>query len=382
MKNSEFKKLLEAYYAGTLDKKSEKLLFEKYKFLKDDFNSWDQCILGDKEKLGADILLRVNKEIQRKHRNKIFLSIISIGLLLFGFFSYIKFNQDFLNPRSLYSSKFEKLTPGTDRAILILADGSQIYLDSNENGQIETHDQISIFKSNDGGIIFGNIDNKANLQQLRLSMNTIRTPKAGQFKLVLIDGTKVWLNAMSSISFPSSFSEDVRKVEITGEVYFEVAKDKHKPFKVYSSGQIIEVLGTSFNVNAYPEEGGTRTTLLSGSVKLSNADSLKMVSQKLLPGQQAIMNLKGAGFEIKEVDVENIVGWKNGFFQFNNEDIKTVLRQVERWYDVEIEYRGQIPKTRISGKVNRKVSAHKILDMLAYFGVDYKLDGKKIIIDK
>jgi ferric-dicitrate binding protein FerR (iron transport regulator) len=198
--------------------------------------------------------------------------------------------------------------------------------------------------------------------------------------VILADGSKVWLNAASSIHFPSYFTGNERKVEITGEAYFEVAKDAAKPFRVEFNNQSgekgeIEVLGTHFNVNAYPEEEDIKTTLLEGSVKIKRGRNVLM----LAPGQQA--EVASDNITLKnDVILSQVVAWKDGFFVFNNSDIKIIMRQVARWYDVEVEFEGKIPSEGFTGKVSRNVPLSKFIKVLELNDVNVKTEGRKIII--
>jgi ferric-dicitrate binding protein FerR (iron transport regulator) len=197
----------------------------------------------------------------------------------------------------------------------------------------------------------------------------------------LADGTKVWLNAASSVRFPVAFTGKERKVEITGEAYFEVAKDKTKPFRVKANSSEIEVLGTHFNVNAYDDEASIKTTLLEGKVKISVPVSGRKSSYKsLFPGEQAEISKDGKIKVKGHADTEEAVAWMNGHFQFKSADIKTVLRQIARWYDVEIEYRGNID-LHFTGQLTRNENVSKVLNELMLTGeVHFKIDGRKIIV--
>jgi ferric-dicitrate binding protein FerR (iron transport regulator) len=210
--------------------------------------------------------------------------------------------------------------------------------------------------------------------------NTITTANGNQYQLILTDGSKVWLNAASSIRFPTSFTGNERKVEITGEVYFEVAKDPIKPFKVdfkNKEGEIneIEVLGTHFNVNAYADEPDMKTTLLEGSVKIKAANKIQM----LTPGQQA--SITSGGIEVKRnVDIEHVMAWKNGYFLFDNTDIYTLMRQVSRWYNVDVKYEGRITEDGFSGKILRDVPLSKFIKVLELNDVKVRTEGREIIV--
>jgi ferric-dicitrate binding protein FerR (iron transport regulator) len=210
------------------------------------------------------------------------------------------------------------------------------------------------------------------------ALNTITTPRGGQYQVVLPDGSKVWLNAASSIEFPTSFTGNTRNVSITGEAYFEVAKNAAKPFLVKTNRAVIEVLGTHFNVMAYDDEAEMKTTLLEGAVKVKSGST----SNYLRHGQQAVLNATGQTRVLDDVDVDDATAWKNGIFQFNDAGIEVIMRQASRWYDVNVSYEGQIPVKQFTGRISRKVKASELLNMLAYTGVKFRIEGKNIIVTK
>jgi ferric-dicitrate binding protein FerR (iron transport regulator) len=210
--------------------------------------------------------------------------------------------------------------------------------------------------------------------------NKITTPRGGQYQVTFSDGTKVWLNAASSIRFPVVFTGKYRKVEITGEAYFEVAKNKAMPFKVKANNSEIEVLGTHFNVSAYNDEAEIKATLLEGKVKVSALDSDNKLPAVLEPGEQAAINKEGK-IDIKNnADTEEVMAWMNGYFQFKSADLKTILRQIARWYDVDIEYKGNA-NMLFTGQLTRNENVSKVLSKLALTGeVHFKIEGKRIIV--
>jgi len=207
-----------------------------------------------------------------------------------------------------------------------------------------------------------------------VAFNTMSTPRGRQFQLVLADGSMVWLNAASSIRFPTAFTGKDRKVEVTGEVYFEVAKNPSKPFKVMANGTEIEVLGTHFNIDAYDEV--TKTTLLEGSVKINTQNKTSF----LKPGQQAQIV---AGGEIKtsnSVDVEQVMAWKNGRFVFEDADLQTIMSQVSRWYDVDVVYQDKMPKRSFTADISRNTNLSVFLKVLDVSGIHFKIEGKKLLV--
>lgn len=264
----------------------------------------------------------------------------------------------------------EELLPGGNKAILTLADGSSIILDSAENGTLTTQGNIKIFKLN-GKLSY----NKLNKPPSGVLYNTISTPKGGEYQLVLADGSKVWINAASSLRFPATFTGKERKVELQGEAYFEVAKNAFMPFKVKVNETEVEVLGTHFNINSYEDESAIRTTLLEGSIKINKNHS----SSLLKPGQQAQINKEGVKI-VKVVDAEEAVAWKQGNFYFDRADIYTVMRQIARWYDVEVEYKASV-SSHFVGTISRSVDLSQVLSMLHLTGeVKFEIKDRKIIV--
>jgi transmembrane sensor len=266
------------------------------------------------------------------------------------------------------------IAPGGNKAILTLANDSTIILDSAQNGTLSHQGNIKIIKLNDGQLAY----DKTGVPNSEVLYNTVSTPKGGQYQLTLSDGSKVWLNAESSLRFPAAFSGRERKVELTGEGYFEVAKNKEKPFIVTANNTNVEVLGTHFNINAYSDENFIKTTLLEGSVKVSKGNA----SSLIVPGEQASVSKLSDVINVKnDVNVDGVVAWKNGKFYFDNVDIKTIMNQIARWYDVDVEYKGNISKI-FGGTISRNVSASNVFKILeATGGVHFTIEGRKVIVE-
>jgi ferric-dicitrate binding protein FerR (iron transport regulator) len=287
-----------------------------------------------------------------------------------------------------YNNKND-IAPGGNKAVLTLANGTQIVLDSVANGALTQQGNTKIIKLDNGQLAYNplthsstSLHSSPSLRTDEVLYNTISTPKGGQYQIVLADGSKVWLNAASSLRFPASFSGKERRVELTGEGYFEVAKNANKPFRVSVKDMQVEVLGTHFNVNAYSDEGSIKTTLLEGSVKIKNEMPAKSGSSSILlaRGEQADLT-KDHNFKINfDANLEEVVAWKNGNFEFNDTPIADIMRQVSRWYDVQIDYRGPHPAHKLTGKISRNVNLSSLIDMLQYAGVNMKVENKKIII--
>lgn len=272
----------------------------------------------------------------------------------------------------------QELMPGGNKAVLTLASGRKIILNDAASGHIAHEAGVTVSKTADGKVIYDRPDT-AIAGAKAVTYNILTTPRGGQYQLTLADGTKVWLNAASSIKFPAVFNGTSREVEITGEAYFEVAHNAAKPFRVMTGNQQVEVLGTHFDVNAYADEPTVKTTLFQGSVKVTDEDHTAV----LKPGEQAQLKMLAGVASIAvntPQDMDEVIAWKNGLFEFNQADVASIMRQVARWYDVEIIYPNKISGKTFSGSISRQVNASQLLDILSYSGLHFKIDGKKIIV--
>ena len=266
------------------------------------------------------------------------------------------------------------IDPGSDKAVLTLADGSEIILDNAQTGTLTQQGNTKIILLDAGQLAYNTHGTKANGEVL---YNTISTPKGGQYQIVLADGSKVWMNAASSLRFPTAFAGKQRNVELTGEAYFEVAKNAAMPFNVQVNDLNVQVLGTHFNVMAYNDENVIKTTLLEGAVKVTKGT----VAGLLKPGQQAKMDKDAGNIKIATADVEETMAWKNGLFLFNNDDIKTIMRQISRWYDVNISFEGNIPAKNFTWQISRNTNVSQVLKMLELTKeVHFKITGKNIVV--
>ncbi|GEP97601.1 FecR family protein [Chitinophaga cymbidii] len=257
------------------------------------------------------------------------------------------------------------IAPGSNKATLTLADGSVITLDSTGN-QVIRQGNTAIRQHG------GQLQYDVRGTNATISYNTLTTPNGGQFQLLLPDGTKVWLNAASSIRYPTVFAGQERRVEMTGEVYFEVAGNAQQPFRVSAAGKAeIEVLGTHFNVNSYENEAILRTTLIEGRVKVNG--------KQIKPGQQAQI---AAGIRIVDhVDPDKVMAWKNGLFNFEGATLPEVMRQLERWYDIKVIYEGTVPDIEFMGELSRNISLNELLDILKRMQVGFRLEeGRRLIV--
>lgn len=267
------------------------------------------------------------------------------------------------------------ISPGGNKAYLTLADGSQIILDSAANGNLTNQGNTTVIKL-DNQVLY-----KTAGKATEVLYNTITTPRGGIYQLALSDGTKVWLNSSSTLRFPTSFIGRERKVDISGEAYFEVSRNNTMPFIVTISGkEEVEVLGTHFNINAYPDEPAINTTLLEGSVKITG---LTMHNSHIIsPGQQAQMSTNGQIVVNRDADLEQVMAWKNGIFNFDNADLQTVLRQLSRWYSVDVVYEGAIPQREFEGEMQRDLNLSQVLRILEKNNVHFRIEGNKLVVMK
>jgi len=268
------------------------------------------------------------------------------------------------------------IAPGKNSATLTLANGKKIILSQALKGEVAKQGGVTIIKTANGQLVY-----KVDDQQLvgKNSINTLSTARGEQYQVILPDGSHVWLNAASSLKYPASFNgEQLRKVDLSGEAYFEVAKDKVHPFIVETNRQQIEVLGTHFNVDAYTEEPATKTTLLEGSVQVTAVSGKKVV---IKPGEQA--SLTNVDLKVNQADLEAAVAWKNGEFMFNSEPLESIMNKVARWYDVRIDFKAPEMKSQtFDGTISRFDNVSKVLKKLELTGhVHFDIEGRTVIVN-
>ncbi|WP_442587429.1 FecR domain-containing protein [Pedobacter sp. AW31-3R] len=302
-----------------------------------------------------------------------------LTLIGFSFGTYLLLKQD-VSPITELQVKND-LQPGANKATLTLADGRKIVLGEKNAGQVLAESGISISKTSKGELIYKAIPSTGNPGTVQF--NELSTYQGEQYQLILPDQTHVWLNAASSIRYPVVFSGNERRVELKGEAYFEVAHDRRKPFRVKTEKQTVEVLGTHFNVNAYADEPLWKTTLEEGSVRILTP-SLERVQEGeiiLKPGQQSV--LLENKLSVAEANLEEAMAWKNGYFMFEGEHIKSIMRKISRWYNVEIVYEGEIPDDQFGGTVSRFSNVSQVLKKLELTGrVHFKVEGRRITVKK
>ncbi|HEY5370897.1 MAG TPA: FecR family protein [Hanamia sp.] len=384
MDKNYFIKLLQKYRQGNVTNEEGQFLESYYNLFQNEPDILTRLSEEEKKEMKEHLADRVWDNISKidggrtkiRSINTRFLRVAAAAVLfIVGAYVYRILNKKIdIQSKTVAINEKHPIMPGGNKAFLIRSDGSKIVLDSIQNGTVLQKGSTKIIKQS--GILIYNVSAFPNQDEV-VVYNTLSTPRGGQYQVVLSDGTKVWLNASSSLHFPTAFIGNERNVELTGEAYFEVAKNKEKPFHVnVINGMQIEVLGTHFNVNAYGDEGAIKTSLLEGSIKIKKGN----VSGLLKPGQQGVLNKNGGNIEIKNVDMNEVIAWKNGLFQFDGADIKSIMGQIGRWYDVEIEYDGKMPERKFEGKISRDAKLTDVLKILELSNVKFSVQGKIIIV--
>lgn len=299
-------------------------------------------------------------------------------LLLTGMSIYLLLHRAVPVVPELAEQRTVVIEPGKEGAVLTLADGRQIVLDSIKNGQVASQDG-TVLSLNSGFLSY----EMQSRQTGPVLYNTVTTSKGRQFRLTLPDGSNVWLNAGSALRFPTRFEGHERRVEVSGEAYFEIAAQPSQPFLVnIAEGKAeVQVLGTDFNVNAYTNEAAIAATLLSGKIRVMNSQAPGKPSLVLTPGQQA--RTGGVTAEVKlasQVNLDKVMAWKNGLFNFEDASLEEIMRQLERWYDIEVVYEKGIPDVAVSGKITRGVSLEKLLEALRKMGLHYRLEERRLVV--
>lgn len=406
MEKKDFLKIVDKYLEGSATEEETLLLFNYYNSFQQS-EEWNKEELGNSEEVAIKMLGDLNTIISKEkepvivpfyHQTWFKLSVAALLVLIAGriFWWTPKENVG----KELSAVDAEIFTPKTvtaTKATLVLANGKTIMLDSVSNGIIANEGKVSVRKK-DAQLNYEISTNKSGgpkENDVIPAYHTLYIPKGSQYQLVLSDGSKVWLNASSTLRLPASFSGKERQVDLSGEAYFEVAKDTKKPFRVYAAtpsgkeakGAWVEVLGTHFNINAYEDEHLLKATLLEGSVKVTPVHDAQPESNNaciLLPGQQAQISAsslkENKALNVQAVDMEEAVAWKNNLFLFKNSDIKTIMRQLARWYDVSVVYEGNIPERNFSGKINRNTELTTVLKILEQSNIRFRIEGKRIVV--
>lgn len=374
MNAEEYMLLYEKYISGLCSEEEEKLLYE----YQDNFKMLEEGLNADQLLIGTHIYDQITRTIYQPKAKKLYqytlfkvaailLIASSLGLFLFN---YQQSANEAHKITALHQQK-NKIIPGSAKATLILSDGSVVDLTQAKNGLIAVNEQTTIHKSGTGVIAYSS---KANVK-IQSPLNTINVPRGGTYRVALPDGTRVWLNSSSSLTYPVQFTGQSRAVELKGEAYFEVTKNPHQPFIVNAQGMKVEVLGTHFNVKA--DDQKSSTTLLEGSVRLSGLSSHVI----LVPGDQGTINTKNVQIAVGRVNINKVMAWKNGYFLFQDDSVEEIMSQIGKWYDVDIVYQGDMRNKTFGGIYSRSKDIEELLKGLELTGlVHFKIEGRRIIV--
>jgi transmembrane sensor len=397
MKKRTFIQLLQKYNEGMASEAEQKFLELYYDLLdarnetKDQHGEEDSIQL--KQKMLNEILQRIQsgdaiEEKKEKAKIKSWIRPVQVAasvvvLLIAAIFIQVMIaghKKQFVNSvvKKPVSPYVNAIHPGGNKAILTLANGTQIVLDSAQKGSLARQGNTRVIKVNSGLLSYNDSQQMENNEQQEIQYNTISTPRGGQFVVILVDGTKVWLNAASSVTYPTAFTGKERKVEMQGEVYFEVAKNAKMPFVVTTGDARIKVFGTHFNVNAYDNETSIRTTLAEGSVQVTD----KNMNLLLKPGEQAKLDRNTGNIDLLKANVDEVLAWKNDLFYFDNTNIKRIMSDLARWYDVDIIYKTEkLDNKNYSGIISRYSDVKAVLERLSLTGtVHFDIEGRLITV--
>jgi transmembrane sensor len=377
MSTDRLRYLLDSYAGGTC---TEDEIEELDKLLQADWTSmrFGQQAPGiDWEKMYKEIMVsRVGEPtpVRRLTRRWWYAAAAAVLVLVAGIALLESRNHP--NEKPIVVALHNDVLPGGNKAVLTLGNGQQIILDSVHTGLLTQQGNARISKTDSGTLAYTSTGD-----QQDVVYNTLTCPRGGQFKIELPDGTDVWLNSASSIRYPTAFQDHERQVEITGEAYFEVARNEAKPFIVKATNTEVKVLGTRFNINSYGNEQAVKTTLLDGKITVALRDGRQHETGEsivLRPGQQAVAT---SALTIgNDVNVEQVMAWKNGFFSFDKADLTTVLRQLERWYDIDVKYAGNIPERHFTGELSRDLTLSQVISVLSEEDVKFKIEGKTLTV--
>jgi len=377
MDNKQEQELIDKYLAGLCTPQEKETVESWYlSYAKDKVDNLDQPDEADYIAAEKEIW---NSIVRQNNPRKLFLWPYIAAASIFLFLTIGVFFILHKQPaQQIVKNQKQEIIPGTNKATLTLANGQKIILTRGLNGKLAQQGCTLVQVNSSGSIAYTALAANNSLVS-QVQFNTLSTVRGEQspYPLVLADGTKVWLNAESSITFPTSFSGKERVVKITGEAYFEVVHDALHPFKVKVRDQTIEDLGTQFNINAYLDEPTMKTTLINGKVKISAGSQVAV----LKPGFQAAVSPSGSSIIVQAADLDQVMAWKNGNFEFEGTPLKDIMRQISRWYDVDISYMGTIEDTEFGGSISRSKNINEILSMLEMTkSVRFKLDGRRILV--
>ncbi len=391
MDSQTFYALVDKFLEGRASLQEEQMLLNFLGSFQD-CDQWNALELGDRkviedllwEKIRSKTMQSKLPETTIKHlwmdrflRRGKWMIAASLLLAIVGIYFVMRVGKR-PQPQIAQATIEQDALPGKNGAILTLANGRNIVLDSLQNGVI-AQQGISEIHLNDGRLEYNKSKNATANNEV--TYNSVSTPNGRQYQLILPDGTKVWLNAASNIKYPTAFTGNERKIEMNGEAYFEIAHNEKQPFKIkINANGEVQVLGTNLNINAYKDGDAIKTTLLKGSVKFVSSKTVL-----LKPGEQAVAprhtsNSSSDVFVRSNVDMSEVMAWKNGYFQFKNADLRTVLRELSRWYDLEVVYEGNIPPLRFEGELPRTAMASQVLQVLKKNMVNFRIEDKKLIV--
>lgn len=383
MTKQEFIQQINRYLEGNSSDDEAKELENYYESFQTE-SAWNTAKDGDIEFVGEHIRQILEKKIRskRKENARVFVlrkwAVAASVILLAGiggYFWIIRNEQPVTVSSGLQKPDIDVSAPSANRASITLADGKKVFLDSAGPGELAMQGAVKIVKLQNGKVIYQN-----QKPVTKIEYNTVSNPRGSRVQmLTLADGTQVWLNAASTLKFPTAFINGERKLEITGEAYFSVVHNAAMPFKVVANGLEVKDLGTEFNINSYEDEPQVKVTLVNGLLAVSKNG----IDHNLLPSQEASVNEKVKIKSISEKEVESVVDWRRGFFSFSQADLQTVLRQLSRWYDVNIVFERNALETykqEFTGRIGMKLSLRDLLDGLSSMRIRFKIEPGKLTI--
>ncbi|HEY1060644.1 MAG TPA: FecR family protein [Daejeonella sp.] len=385
----EILRMIRRYVAGTANKEEIQFLETYYEYFEHEDDVFQGMSKPEIEKLEEELYQVLSFEQDYETSGLVrplWFSwkrlVAAASILIFCTIGLYLYKSHSINQQSRIVAKpkpvIKDIAPGGNMAVLTLADGTKINLDQATNGKIADQAGLDITKQG-GQLVYSPKSSKSANSSSQNLFNVIETPRGGEYKIVLPDGTQVWLNAASNLRYPAIFTGNERMVELKGEAYFEVVSNKKMPFRVKSNLQVVEVLGTHFNVNSYADEVTVRTTLIEGSVKILRENS--KTTQTLQPGEQSSVNPDIPFVRVNSVNTEEFIAWKNGYFLFNNENIESIMRKIARWYNVDIEYKGEKPVGEFGGAVSKSKNISEVLRILQRTkAVNFKVQGRRVTV--
>ncbi|MDR6786116.1 transmembrane sensor [Pedobacter africanus] len=377
MNKIQVQELLEKFGEGRATEQELRLL--EHWFSKQTKLNHDDRMLENSAEVSQQMWMEVyhaTAPVSKPNRVKLWprIAVAASVVFVLGISGYLFFkNQETkVTPLTTFATD---VAPGTSGATLTLANGKKIKLQNAAKGQLANEAGVLINKTAEGKLVYELKSSGAEAEDI----NTLTTAKGETFEVRLPDGSLVWLNAESSISYAATLNnKGLRQVKLDGEAYFEVAHNAERPFRVSSKGQLIEVLGTKFNINAYADEPATTTTLLQGAVKVSKQGAPGKDGIRLQPGQQSTLTKNG--LNLSNVNPENAIAWKKGYFDFKAENMESVMRKLSRWYNIEVEYQGDLSNVLIEGEIPRNTSLSQVLQVLKAANINFTITGRKLIV--